>query len=173
MSNKRSFTSSYLAQKLLHGLLVFLNVAFFFCRVSHTFRQGLITTALASHLGGGTLTLKRLSIGIKVVGYQAGPASLNWIQQMTQKEGKDPFASTSGCSPGLDALPCSAPGSPPAPHAPGTQSGFEHPAALISAESGPSGRCGTWETHQQNKDAHVSGRAPPPPFFKKKKPPLI
>lgn len=66
---------------------------------------------------------------------------------------------TSGCSPGPDAPLCSAPGSPPAPRAPGTQSVFERPAALISAESGRSGRSGTWETHQQNTDAHVSTSA--------------
>lgn len=89
--------------------------------------------------------------------YQTGPASLTWIQQLTQNEGNDPLATMSGCSPGLHTLLCSAPGSPPAPRAPDTQSAFECPAALISAESGCSGGGGTWETHQQNKDAHVSG----------------
>lgn len=39
------------------------------------------------------------------------------------------------------------PGSPPAPHAPGTQSACVCPAALSSAGLGHFGHDGTWETH--------------------------
>lgn len=48
-------------------------------------------------------------------------------------------------SPGQDDTDyCRAPGSPPAPHAPKTQSASECPAALSSAGSGHFGHDGTW-----------------------------